>query len=96
MTFRHAVAPIAAFALLAGCATPTSPLKDLGDGAYSLTERSGLLSLRSDSLKAKVELQALAFCKERGKALTVYDTRVVDPDPPEFASATIQFRCVAI
>ena len=98
MMLRRALAgpcAVLAIALIAGCATPAPQMKDLGDGAYSLTERSGLMSLRFNDLKAKVEMKAAVFCKERGKALTLYDTRVVDPDPPEFASATVQFRCVA-
>jgi hypothetical protein len=88
---------ILGLALVAGCATPSSQLTDLGGGAYSMTKRSsGLRAPRSDALKAQAELEALALCRDRGQALTMLDSRVVDPDPPENAVATIQFRCVPI
>ena len=82
-------------ALLAGCATATPQPQAIGDGAFSLTVRADRLTLRSENLKLEAELQALAFCRDRGKALTTYDTRVVEAEPPDYASATLQFRCVA-
>ena len=81
--------------LVAGCATSSTQLRDLGDSAYSMTKRSGPMASRGDNLKVQVLQEAAAFCSARGKALTVYDTRVVDPDPPDLAFATVQFRCVA-
>lgn len=80
--------------MLAGCASASTKLTDLGAGAYSMTKRSGLSSQRSAELKSQLELEALKVCSDRGQALTMLDTRVVDPDPPEYSSATIQFRCV--
>ena len=90
------VAVIAAALLVAGCALPPTQRTDLGGDAYEMTKRSGAMSLRSDKLKAQVEVEALAFCRDKGRALAMLDKRVVDPDPPEYATATVQFRCVPI
>ncbi len=92
--FGNAIAACCAALVLAGCASPSSGLSDLGGGAYSMTKRSALSSQRSAELKSQLELDALKICAARGLALTMLDTRVVDPDPPEYSSATIQFRCV--
>jgi hypothetical protein len=84
-----------AFALLSACATPQTQVSDLGSGAYSMTKRSGYLSVRSSELMPQLEQEALAYCRTRGGALVSLDSKTVDPDPPAFAYATIQFRCVA-
>ena len=91
---RSAIAAGCAALVLAGCASSSTGVTDLGDGAYAMTKRSGLTSQRSAELKLQLEREALALCSGRGQALTMLDTRVFDPDPPEYSSATIQFRCV--
>ena len=92
--FRSAVAAGCASLILAGCASPVPRLTDLGGGAYSLTKRAGLAAQRSAELKSQLELEALRMCSDKGQALTMLDTRAVDPDPPDYSFATIQFRCV--
>ena len=79
----------------AGCATPPTEMTDLGSGAYRLVKRTELLSDRSDKLKAQVEEQALAVCAKQGRALTILESKTTDPDPPAYATATVDFRCVA-
>jgi hypothetical protein len=81
--------------LLAACATPPTELTEIGSGAYQMIKRTELLSDRSDKLKAQAEEQALAFCAKQGRALTILDSKTIDPDPPAYATATIRFRCVA-
>ena len=94
-SLRAALAAGCVALAFAGCASPPNKLSDLGGGAYAMTKRSGLASQRPAELKAQLENEALAFCSGRGQALTMLDTRLVDADPPEYSSATIQFRCVA-
>jgi hypothetical protein len=67
---------------------------DIGDGAYSLTRRSGAFAERSYVLKSDAEQQALTYCGERHLALAMLDTRADDPDPPAYSYATVTFRCV--
>ena len=83
-----------AAAIVGGCASPATRLSDLGSGAYAMTKRSGLAARRSAELVSELELEALKVCSDRGLALTMLDTRAVDPDPPDYSSATVQFRCV--
>ncbi len=94
-TFRRLFASALCFAALAGCATPPTAIQDIGSGAYRMIKRTELLSDRSDKLKAQVEEQALAFCARQGRALAIIESRTIDPDPPAYASATVDFRCVA-
>ena len=84
----------ASLALLGACATPTPQLKQTGPDDFVLTKQTESLSDRSDKLKAQAEEDALGVCRARGKALSILDSRTIDPDPPAYASATIQFRCV--
>ena len=96
MTVPTRLVGLAAIAVvLAACATPPTEVTDIGSGAYQMVKRTQLLSDRSDKLKAQVEEQALAFCAKQGRALSILDSRTIDPDPPAYATATIQFRCVA-
>jgi hypothetical protein len=90
----YQVAAIAALALLAGCATPVPRFRELGSDSYEITRRSESLSVRSGELKVRAELEALAYCKDRDRALAMLDSRTADPDPPEYAYATVRFRCV--
>ena len=87
---------VAVGALVAGCASPPATLTDLGGNAYRMTKRDNFLSGKPNELREKVEFEALAHCKAQNRALAVLDSRVVDPSPPEFASATMTFRCVPI
>ena len=88
------VGAIVAIALLGGCATPATRFRDLGSDTYEITKRSELLSVRSGELKVRAELEAADFCGAKGRALVALDSRTADPDPPEYASAIVQFRCV--
>ncbi len=80
-------------ALVAGCAT--TQRTDLGSGAHALTKRAGFVVVRSSVLKEQVEREALAECASRKLALSVLDITAADPEPPAYAVATIQYRCVA-
>jgi hypothetical protein len=92
-----ALAVTLAGGLLAGCALPQTqtPVVEIGSNAYSMTKRSGFLGARPYELKMQVEQEALAYCKSKSRALSVLDSKAVDPDPPAYPTATIQFRCVA-
>ena len=82
--------------ILAGCAGPAPKVVDLGSGTYAMTKKSGVITRRAAELKAQVEQDALAYCKAHGdRALSVLDTKSAEDDPPDFAFATIRFRCVA-
>jgi hypothetical protein len=83
-------------ALIAGCAGPAPKVVDLGSGTYAMTKKSGVITRRAVDLKAQVEQDALAYCKAQGgKALSALDTKSAEDNPPDFAFATITFRCVA-
>jgi hypothetical protein len=83
-------------ATLAGCAGPAPKVVDLGSGTYAMTKKSGVITRRAVDLKAQVEQDALAYCKAQGgKALSALDTKSAEDNPPDFAFATITFRCVA-
>ena len=85
-------------ASLGACAfVPSSPTTrvDLGNGAWSMTKKSGVLAVGSGVLKPRVEQEALAFCADQGRALAVLDSGGIDPEPPAVPSATVTFRCVA-
>lgn len=94
--YSSAACALAMVAALSACATPRTQLARIGPDDYLMVKRTELLSDRSINLKAQVEEEALAYCHAQGKALSVIDSRTVDPDPPAYASATVQFRCVAI
>ncbi len=79
---------------MAGCATPKTQFRESEPGVYEITKRSELLSVRSGELKIRADLEALAYCRDQGKALSTLDARLGDPDPPDYAFATVQFRCV--
>ncbi len=97
MIVRRLVAAAALATLVACASAPTSrsQLSDLGGGAYAMTKKSGVLVVGSAVLKPQVEQEALAFCADQGRALSVLDSGGLDPDPPGVASATVTFRCVA-
>jgi len=90
------LAVMAVAVTLAGCAGPAPPVVDLGSGAYAMTKRSGLIIRRAADLKSQVEQDALTYCKAHGgRALSVLGTKSAEDDPPDYAYATIDFRCVA-
>ena len=82
---------------LAACAAaPLVQQKDYDGDAHAITVRSGFFARRSPALKIDAEQAALKYCSGKGRALVALDTRVVDPDPPAFSTATVEFRCVPI
>ncbi len=83
--------------LLAACAAdPLTRTTDLGSGVHEVTVRSAWFPRRSVDLKVDADRAALAYCKSGGRALSVLGERLIDPDPPAYSTATVQFRCVPI
>jgi hypothetical protein len=88
------VGSLLAIAVLAGCASPRPQFRQIGPDTFEINERSELLSVRANELKIRADLKALAVCADRNQALVALDSRLGDPDPPDYSYALVQFRCV--
>ncbi len=82
-------------ALLAACAAAPARIDDLGGGVLAMTKRSNRVGSDVLPLKTALEEEAATYCKGRAGAVEIFDSRAVAANPPDFAYATLQFRCVA-
>lgn len=90
-------AALAGCALIAGCATTgTNGAVNIGPDLYMIGGHGGLTDYSGSVVKARFFQQAAKFCEQQGRTMVPVNSTGQDSTPAgAYASAEVQFRCVA-
>lgn len=81
------------FAVLAGCATPTTGIVPRGEGLHTVTRQGSGAWVSTDSLKTAGILEADAYCKRDGKAVKVVYTKEIPAGAGRWPESDVLFKC---
>lgn len=83
--------------LLCSCASVggTADIVPIGQDTYMVASAGGLLTFSGGEVKAQLFQEANRFCRSKGKNLMPVTSSSRDAAPYTYASAELQFRCLA-
>jgi hypothetical protein len=88
------LAYICAAFLLAGCATGTNGVVELGPNSYMLGGLGKFTDFSSSVVKARFFQDASTFCANKGLTMVPLNSTGKDSGIGTYASAEVQFQCV--
>lgn len=91
--FRIAV--LSTFIALTGCATGTDGPVSIGGDAYMIGGLGQFTDYSASAVKARMFKQATEFCASKGQDMTPLNSTGKDSGYGTYASAEVQFKCVA-
>lgn len=93
-TAKASALTIAMLVWLAGCATDTGFVR-IGQDTYMKSTMGTFTDFSGGAVKARLYKQASEFCNEQGRDISPLESTSKDSGMATYASAEIQFRCVA-
>lgn len=94
MRTRLPLEMLATTALL-GCATGTDGVVPIGPDMYMIVGLGNFTDFSASAVKARMFQQAAKHCADQGRTMLPMDSTGKDSDFGTYASAEVQFRCVA-
>ena len=92
ITLILALAPI----FLTGCGnTGTNGVVEIGPDTYMIGRMGGAMDFSGSAVKEQLYREGAKFCADRNRVLVPLNSTAQDSAPAQYASAEIQFRCVA-
>jgi len=82
------------FSGLAGCATGTGGVVEIGPNLYMLGGLGNFTDFSSSAVKARMFQEGSKFCATKGKQLEPVSSTGKDSGYGTYASAEVQFRCI--
>lgn len=87
---------VLAAVFLSGCGnTGTNGVVQIGPDTYMIGRMGGAMDFSGSVVKAQLYKEGSQFCSDRSKVLVPVNSTAQDSAPAQYASAEIQFRCVA-
>jgi len=85
---------IAAVSVLAGCATGTDGVVEIGPNTYMVGGLGGMFDYSASQVKAKYFKEASQYCADKGMTMVPLNSSGRDSAYATYASAEVQFKCV--
>lgn len=93
-TAKASALAVATLVWLAGCATDTGFVR-IGQDTYMKSKMGTFTDFSGGVVKARLYKEASDFCNEQGRYISPLGSTSKDSGMATYASAEIQFRCVA-
>ena len=90
-----ALLAISVTCLAAGCATGTDGVVPIGPDLYMIGGLGKFTDFSSSSVKARMFQDASKFCADQGRVMAPVNSAGQDSGYGTYASAEVQFRCLA-
>jgi hypothetical protein len=80
---------------LAGCATPTTGIIPLGQGAYKVSHQGAGAWVSTDSLKTAAMIEATRYCDSRERSFKLINVKEIPAGPfGRWPEAEVTFSCI--
>lgn len=90
-----AAAALVSISLLAGCATGTDGVVEIGPDTYMVGGLGRFTDYSSSAVKARLYQDAAKYCTARNRVMVPVNSVGQDSGFGTYASAEVQFRCLA-